>query len=162
MTIGPPESSGGRGGVVLDANLLLVYVIGLYDPGFIARYKRTDSYRPADFDLLVEIMASFDGLHVTPNLVTEVNGLANPMKGNYRDDFFANLADALRSAQEHYHPSSELAAHPLAVAFGLTDLGLERLAQTGLTIITADSRLAAYLRGSRLPAIEFKPLPRPR
>ena len=44
--------------VILDANLLVLLVVGLYSRSYIARHKRLAAYSEKDFDLLSAYVAS--------------------------------------------------------------------------------------------------------
>ncbi len=41
---------------LLDTNLFLLLIVGLYDKKLIEKHKRTKAFTPEDFDLLVELI----------------------------------------------------------------------------------------------------------
>jgi hypothetical protein len=57
--------------LALDANLLLLLIVGLTDQRYLARHKRLRSYTASDYDLLLKFIAQFDDLVVTPNALSE-------------------------------------------------------------------------------------------
>ena len=46
--------------IVIDANLLVLLVVGLTDRALIAKHKRTKTFEPEDFDLLTRLLAGYD------------------------------------------------------------------------------------------------------
>src|SRR3954449_12972083 len=93
-------------GLLLDANLLLLLVVGIADRKQAAKFKRLSMFAPEDFDLLVQVVASFRRLYVTPNVATEVSNLAGALTGEARRSCFRALAESLRAAVEIVVPSA--------------------------------------------------------
>lgn len=61
---------------VLDANLLVLLVVGLASPEHIAIHKRLGEYSKVDFDLLTQLLADASRIVVTPNTLTEAVNLS--------------------------------------------------------------------------------------
>lgn len=69
-------------GVVIDANLLLLLVIGQWDVRHIETFRRTrNHFLAADFTRLGELLAPLEYLVTTPHILTEVSNLANQKPG---------------------------------------------------------------------------------
>ncbi|MCY7357876.1 MAG: hypothetical protein LH609_10485 [Rudanella sp.] len=64
-----------KSGLLLDTNLLVLLVIGQYDPKRINGHKRLQSYTSEDYDLLLGFMSLFRTFATTPNILTEVSNL---------------------------------------------------------------------------------------
>ena len=62
--------------VVLDANLLVLFVVGIASPSYIAKHKRLAAYTENDFALLTDLLSAAGSVIVTPNIVTETSNLA--------------------------------------------------------------------------------------
>ena len=60
--------------IVLDANLLLLLVVGLTSRAYISKHKRLQGYEELDFDLLICLIGSANVI-VTPNTLTETSNL---------------------------------------------------------------------------------------
>lgn len=118
-------------GLLLDANLLLVLAIGQSDP------------------LLIQIMT-------TPHILTEVSNQLGQSSEALRSASFEGFAGLIHLLAEHHVPSRELVGHDHLAVFGLTDLGILRLATSQkCLIITADSALADYLMRAKLDAVPY-------
>jgi hypothetical protein len=61
-----------HGGVLIDTNILLLHLIGLFDQARISKFKRTEQFVEEDFDTLQAFLGRFERKVTTPNIVTEV------------------------------------------------------------------------------------------
>jgi hypothetical protein len=141
--------------VVLDANLLVLLIVGSADRRYIARHRRLRAYTDSDFDLLQSLLPSMTSIIVTPNILTEASNLASQIAEPAR----SHIAEAFRFfvslAQEHYVDARRAVMQPEFPQLWLTDAGvLEQMTKANL-LLTADQELylAALDRG--LPAENF-------
>jgi hypothetical protein len=149
--------------VLLDSNLLLVFLSGLLGAHLFKRFKRISDYTIRDYELLVRLLGHFTVLITTPHILTEVSNLANSLKEPYKRDWSMNLATLIASEREavglreKWIPATELARMPEFVAFGITDAALTRLSSEAL-VITEDYRLSGMLNGRGTHALNFSDL----
>lgn len=139
-------------GALLDANLLLVYVVGVYGRNYLSRSPHTKQYTE-DFPLIEKMVQYFSVIHTTPNILTEVSNLGRKL--GY--DFFDVLGRVIRVLDEHYWLSKDAAETSHFRSLGLTDSALFGLSTQHL-IITADFALYQTLRSSKIDAINFNHL----
>lgn len=59
-------------GVLVDTNLLLLYVVGAYSPRWIGRFKHTSAFTEDDFELLGRLMGQFQTVVTTPHVLTDL------------------------------------------------------------------------------------------
>ena len=148
-----------KAGLVVDTNLLLLYLVGLHDPGRIETFKRTRAYSVDDFDLLVYIISQFGGFSTTPNIITEVSNL---VEGVEYDDvpLLTVLRDKIIYREEHYVESRIILSNTdeTFVKFGVSDTVLYHLAQANYLILTVDLPLWAFLQNKGLSALNFNNL----
>ena len=142
-------------GVIIDTNLLLMYLVGTYDPHRITKFKRTITFVVEDFYTLLEFFNYFDKIVTTPNILTEVNSLAGQLPNDIKALFSLNFAAQLDSLDEHYKKSITLTQSPHFSKFGLTDSGIVDLAQGRYLVLTDDLRLFGYLQNVGIDAINF-------
>jgi hypothetical protein len=146
--------------VLLDSNLLLVFLSGLLGVHLFQGFKRISGYTIRDYELLVRLLGCFTVLLTTPHILTEVSNLANSLQGQYKRDWYLNLAALIASEQEkiglreRWTPASELAEMPEFVAFGITDAALTRLSSEAL-VITEDYRLSGILGSQGVHVLNF-------
>ena len=60
---------------LIDANLLVLFVVGKTDRQLIAKHRRLREFSVDDYDRLVGILRMVDQLVVTPNTLTETSNL---------------------------------------------------------------------------------------
>jgi hypothetical protein len=146
--------------VLLDSNLLLVFLSGLLGVHLFQRFKRISDYTVGDYELLVRLLGCFTVLLTTPHILTEVSNLANSLREPYKRDWFLNLATLITSGQrpagllEKWVPATVLAGMPEFVAFGITDAALAQLSSEAL-VITEDYRLSGVLTDQGIPVLNF-------
>src|SRR5579862_2343589 len=122
------------GTVLLDTNLLLLYLVGSCAPEWISRHKRTASYRMEEFRLLCVTLSWVRTLVVTPNILTETSNLARQIGDpKRRFEIMRRLAMASSRSDERYVESASLvAAFPQQfLRLGVTDAGIIDLCKQG-------------------------------
>jgi len=146
--------------ILLDSNLLLVFLAGSMNSRLFGSFKRVSAYTRDDFDLLVRMLGSFTVLLTTPHILTEVSNLANTMPEQFKQDWHRNIAALIATQQdtpslrERWTSALELAAMPEFVAFGIADAALTKVSSDAL-VVTEDYRLSNVLRSQGVPVINF-------
>jgi hypothetical protein len=145
-------------GVVVDTNLMLLYLIGKCEPGFISKYGRTDQFTIEDYEILSSILSTFSLKFTTPSIVTEICNLSEGITWKLRKRFFQTLSEELFFCDEKYFESKIFSANSGFEKFGLTDMGLLRLAQDNVLVLTIDSELFGYAQSSHINFINYRQL----
>jgi hypothetical protein len=146
--------------VLLDANVLLLLLVGEFDRELVAEFKRTRNqlFTADDFDLLRDdIVAQHSPVVTTPHILAEVSNLSASLVGEARDDYFAAFAAALEVIEEQHVPALSAVNDPIFRKFGLTDAGISRLydERQGLFVVTVDAPLCDYLQQKGMYAFNF-------
>ncbi|MEH2244567.1 hypothetical protein [Nostoc sp.] len=76
-------------GVLIDTNILLLFLVGSVNQKRITKFNRTQQFIPEHYELLLAFIAKFQKLVTTPNILTEVNSLANQLGEPERSQCFA-------------------------------------------------------------------------
>lgn len=148
-------------GIIVDTNVLILFLIGTYDTNFIRKFKRTNIYSVDDFKLLKEILAYFKKYIITPQILAELSNLSVTADNIYGDKLIEYLRVIIRfieSTEERYQKRDCLCGMELSVVgrYGFTDMTMFELSrQTKMPIITDDSKLYMYLY-KRTPIINFE------
>jgi hypothetical protein len=134
--------------IIIDTNLLLLLVVGTYNPAFISDHKRTDTFTEEDFDLLAIVIDGCD-LIFTPNICTEVSNLLWQTSEPHKTDLRRLFSKMITRSKELYHFSSLIVDAAEFLELGLTDAGVLELPEGSGTILTVDLdlHLAALARG---------------
>ena len=124
--------------IIIDSNLLVLFVIGLTDRNLISKHKRTKQYEIEDYDLLAEILSTFNKVIVTPHVLAETSNLisqiGNPVMSSIRE----TLKNLIETQSEEYEPSRELCKGKSFIRLGLTDCAILNLVKKELPLITVD------------------------
>jgi hypothetical protein len=141
--------------VLLDANLLVLWVIGTVRPDQLGQHKRVRDYQLADFHLLCGLLAQHDRLRTTPNILTEVSNLLEDRK-NPENLYLAKLGAMIQDSSENYLPATDVTArNPIFCRLGLSDTTTLELARDGCSVITADLDLYLALVNSGAEVVNF-------
>jgi len=138
-------------GIVVDTNLLLVWLVGRYDLTYLSRFKRTSAYGTEDFFTLAAILDSFSTIVTTPNILTEVSNLSRRIPPKY----FQEFRKQVRIFDEKYVPSQSVLSTKDFERFGLTDLVIAALSKKRYLVVTADLDLWLLLQKTGVDAINF-------
>lgn len=145
-------------GILIDTNILLLWIVGTVNRNRISKFKRTKQFMPEDFDLLLGIISSFNQVITTPNILTEVNSLTNQLGEPERSRALSIFAQGISEFHEVYSQSQDIAKEKEFVRFGLTDCGISITAPNEYLVLTDDLKLAHYLMGKQIETINFNHL----
>ncbi len=121
-----------RAGLLLDANLLLLFQIGLFDERAIGTFPHTKQYSVEDYRLLAKLIGRFAVMVTTPNILTEVSNLSGKLGEGNLPRFRETFKGTITVVGEEYCASQHVAASPAFAKFGLTDAGIASLASGSL------------------------------
>ena len=142
-------------GVLLDTNLLLVYLVEMFDPGRLTKFKRTVAFTADDFYLLTQLLHFLGRIVTTPNILTEVNSFSNQLPEAVKKDYYAEFARRILLVDEHYIASEQVSSLASFARLGLTDLGIEKLSRNRYLVLTDDLKLTHHLHSLGIGAINF-------
>ncbi len=148
-------------GVLIDTNLLLLYVIGTYDATRISQFDKTCDFPPDTFELLERILNRFDKVVTTPYILAEVSNWAAQFpsyeKNKLHLDLFGKFALLVEGFDEIYETSKVIAKDDAFCRLGLADASIVNLGNKYL-VLTTDGRLMGYLQNSGVDAVNINDL----
>lgn len=130
--------------VLLDANLLLLYVVGKTRQDLIGKHRRVKQFNSRDYPLLRKMLCSFSQIILTPNIVTECSDL---LSDEPKDDFAkSNLKAFIENDDfivfEQYVQSRSAVRMAEYNYLGVADCSLLSLVDSNTVLLTMDHRLA--------------------
>lgn len=136
--------------LVVDANLLVLLIVGSTNRDQIKRFDRTkNGFGEGDFDKVMEIVQYFGqrkGLATTSHVLAETSNLLGE-----RLEFMITLERFVLRVRESRKEATRLVASPIFYRLGLTDAGLRDLSFRSHCILTVDKDLAAAaMRGGAI------------
>lgn len=130
--------------ILIDANALIVLLIGTIDPKLLSTHKTTSIYEEQDFYDLLAVIGDLRNLVVLPNVWTEVDNLLNNFSGNYKFPYIEAITNTIANTTEKYIQAIEATRSYEFFELGLTDSLLLIHARNCKLLITSDSKLSDY------------------
>ncbi|MFZ5450700.1 MAG: PIN domain-containing protein [Thermodesulfobacteriota bacterium] len=144
--------------LVIDTNLLLLFVVGITNRNLITRHKRLKEFCLEDYDLLCQVIKSSFEVLVTPNTLTETSNLLGYINEPARTQLFETFHSFIQSTQEEYI-DSRIASNAMEfLRLGLTDSGLLEITNESRSILTTDLDLYLSALSRGLSAVNFNHL----
>ena len=146
-------------GLLIDANLLLLCLVGSYDTRLIGdgKYNKLSKYTTEDFNLLLRLKAAFANSATTAHVLTEVSNLVNDLPESTKVECLSEFVQVFGDTKELEVASFEVAKRSEFRYLGLTDCALAEVSSRFL-VVTDDARLVAKLGESGLEALNFNHL----
>jgi hypothetical protein len=141
-------------GVLVDANLLVLLLVGRVNRRWIPASKRTQNFTIEDSELLERLVAWFGKLFATPHVLSQVSDLAD-LPGKDLHKVRRLFRSVVEEIEETYDPSRVLVAHPLFERLGLTDAAIATVCSRGILVLTADVELQLALQHRGADALNF-------
>jgi hypothetical protein len=126
--------------IALDANLILLFVVGTTGRHRIGQHKRLKSFVESDFDTLAEFISRFDELVALPNTLSEASNLLDWTAGD-RSELWTTFSRFIVRVREIYVASSLCAVRPEFSRIGLADCAMIEAAKNDVFILTTDGEL---------------------
>jgi hypothetical protein len=145
-------------GIIIDSNLLLLFIVGTKDPNRIATFKRTKQFEKDDFMLVKRFINCFKTVRTTPNILTEVSNLLNQLPEDLKADVYNVFSDCVKNFLEIYETSANLSKNDYFIKYGLTDASIISDSKNDYLVLTDDFRLSGYLSSLGITSINFNHL----
>lgn len=150
----------GARGILVDTNVLLLYLFGRYLPAAVGHRKRLEHYSLDDADLIIQFLCRFGRVLTTQHVLAETSNLARQViSGRQQLELSLNLhplfcLDTPASFQSRDVDGQAIDAGVFA-RLGLTDAGLVSLVSADTLLLTDDLGLYAAAVTAGGDAINF-------
>ena len=128
-------------GYFVDANLLLLVVVGSVGRDLIPKHRRLSGYTVEDYEVLVGLIDSVGPVYITPNTLTETSNLLAQHADPERSLLFDGLRHFIEENEEVMVTSIQAAGNRAFVRLGLTDAALLEVVTVERPLITVDAAL---------------------
>lgn len=148
-------------GLIVDTNLLILFLIGKYDIDLVENCRLTSKYHKDDYELLCRIMQLFKKLIITPHIVAEISNLSkNELKDQKLAAYVSVFINFLNtpSLEEKYVGIEKFFGVEIKLIsyFGFTDMAIYELSKDSkLPFITDDDRFYQF-SCNKTPCIKFQ------
>ena len=143
-------------GFFLDANLLVLPVVGSESKELISKHRRLEDYTPEDYDILIGLLEGAGQLFVTPNTLTETSNLVGQHGEPERSVLIRRLQLLIHASREIVVTSVDATSQAKFERLGLTDSALLEVVTPDTPLLTVDFDLyLAALESGEECAINF-------
>ena len=133
-------------GFFIDANLLVLLVVGSVDRELISKHRRLRQFTAGDYDRLLGVIDRVDRVFVTPNTLTETSNLLGYHNDPERSRLFDRLRLLVENSEEIVVASVRASRNEAFSRLGLTDAALLEVVSEKAPLLTVD--LDLYLAAS--------------
>ena len=152
--------------VLLDTNLLVLFVVGMASPDYITRHKRLTAYSVADYRQLLDLLVDLGGgsLVATPHILAEASNFLNTGDDRAQADghrqrtrIMQQFKDLISRITEIQVPAARAVQRPEFMRLGLADAALLESECDDTILVTTDGNLCteAYKIGRQAENFEF-------
>jgi predicted nucleic acid-binding protein len=142
-------------GLLIDTNLLVLFVVGSVNRGRIERFKRTAKYSEHDYELLLRVIERFSRLYTVAHVLAEVSNLTD-LTGTERVRARRVLKETLSVLIEPEMPSARAAQSRPYEDLGLVDAAIAAVAREHkCAVLTDDLDLYLALSRESMPVLNF-------
>lgn len=127
--------------VFVDSNLLVLLVVGHYDPQLIVKHRRTQAFDLEDYKLLRQVLRRFRTVLVTPNTLTETSNLLSHHGEPVRSNLLRALRRLIYNTREVVVASEQASRNQAFDRLGLTDAALLEIISPDTPLLTVDLQL---------------------
>ena len=144
--------------ILIDTNLLLLLIVGLYNKDLISVHKRTKEFIPKDFDLLVKYINGYKILWVTSHCLAEVSNLIRQTNEKQAKELMAYFSCFISKAKETHIPKEIIFKNGTSARLGVADTGLIIKSKRVTCVLTVDFDLYKEISNRGYKVINFNHL----
>lgn len=145
-------------GILVDTNMLLVYLVGLADPKWVEAVNPNRAYTSGDFEFLSIILGQFKQLIVTPAILAEVSNVSvSRLEAWQIERFFTMLGSLLPSTtfSERFVSVTSVCRTTGFIPFGFADGTVEEIGAAGVPVFTDDANLYQLLASRNVEVFNY-------
>jgi hypothetical protein len=141
-------------GVIVDTNLLVLYLVGTVNRQRILNFKRTAEFTLEDYDLLVHLIGWFGKLIATPHVLSQVSDLTD-LSGDELIAVRRSFRLLVETIEERFDASRVIVGNPVFDRLGLTDAAVATVSARGILVLTTDLQLQLALQDRDIDVLNF-------
>lgn len=144
--------------IALDANLLVLLVVGLTKLEYIPMHRRLQQYSIDDFQLLKRAISESAGIVVTPNALSEASNLFRQVRDPAKTKLMLAFRFFVERTEELYIRSIDACSRSEFLRHGLADNALLEVAKNDVVMLSTDGSLCDDSNDAGYSAINFNVL----
>jgi len=156
-----------KNGLIIDTNILLLYIVGKFDIEWIKKFSRTEKYSVEIFSIIDWLISFYNKhIYISPQIISELSNISpEASKKNNKDveiviEYFKVFKEILMKVFfEKYIHKDKILNFPYLYKYGVTDLSIYKLAKdNNYLVVTDDFRLSNYLNKNNVTSINIQPI----
>lgn len=144
--------------VLLDTNLLILLIVGLYNKNLIGNHKRTKGFIVEDFDLLVESIGGYEILWVTSHCLAEVSNLLMQTHNSQAKELMVCFAKFTANTRESHIQKEVIFKNDFSMRLGVADTGIIIKSKRVSCVFTVDFDLYSEISRRGHTVVNFNHL----
>jgi hypothetical protein len=142
--------------VIIDSNIFILFLAGQINENKIERYTRNSLYTKDDYYFLLNILADYDKIITSPNILTEVDNILNRITGEDKYKYLVLAKTIYKQTIEKYIETEIVAQNWFFDSLGITDASILMMAKDCELLISGDSSLCDYAKSLDIKTFDFK------
>ncbi|XOB46488.1 MAG: hypothetical protein ACKKMV_03490 [Candidatus Nealsonbacteria bacterium] len=145
-------------GIIIDTNLLILYLIGSWSPDYIGKSRVTydRGYTVEDFRIINRLLQFFKKIIITPQILAELSNLTFDREASQFKGYFAEVIGFVNKCNEKYISKDDMISKPFLSKIGFTDQSIiEASKNNNLLVLTDDFPLVGFLTSSKCDFINL-------
>ncbi|UNK06361.1 PIN domain-containing protein [Psychrobacter raelei] len=142
--------------VLLDTNLLTMYIVSRIGAGEVENFKRTRAYTSKDAEILDDVLKNFESIVTTPHILAETANILDWFDKSKRATVLGFLSKYIELVEEVHYPAANITLSPAFLKLGLSDAALFDLSVSNkYVLLTDDLDLYGFAAGHNIEALNF-------
>ncbi|MCL2443960.1 MAG: hypothetical protein FWD13_10935 [Treponema sp.] len=142
--------------VIIDSNIFILFLAGQINENKIERYTRNSIYTKEDYYFLISVLAGYDRIITSPNILTEVDNILNRITGEDKYKYLVLVKTIYKQTIEKYIETETVAQNWFFDTLGITDSSILMMAKECDLLISGDSSLCDYAKSLNINTFDFK------
>lgn len=144
--------------VLIDANLLVLLVVGATSKRYIEKHKKLSAFSERDYEELVGILSRAPSVLITPGILAETSNLATCIAEPAKSEILNVIRGFVGRAEEIHISGEKAVSSELFIRLGYTDSAILEASAGGRVLLTTDLGLYLAALEKGLQAINFNHL----
>jgi len=142
--------------VIIDTNIFILFLVGQINENRIKNYMRNSLYTKEDYYFLLSVLADYDRIITSPNILTEVDNILNRIGGEDKYKYLVLVKTMYKQTIEKYIKTEMITQNWYFDSLGITDSSILMMAKDCELLISGDSSLCDHAKSLNIKTFDFK------
>ena len=142
--------------VIIDTNIFILFLVGQINENRIKNYMRNSLYTKEDYYFLLSVLADYDRIITSPNILTEVDNILNRIGGEDKYKYLVLVKTMYKQTIEKYIKTEMITQNWYFDSLGITDSSILMMAKNCELLISGDSSLCDHAKSLNIKTFDFK------